>query len=600
MSAVDEVRALLHGVEVEHWPSLLSAVDRADKWAGELPQQARIHFLRNFTVEGVEPFLKYHLYPAGIRPVVSFGEYGAFQQEMLDLQSPVNRGDVDLAVLSLVLEDFSPGYGAVGWDADEAAGRLESTLDELAAVKTAAVANTFIPPFYSETGIALDADGTESKVERLNRLVRSCAGGQGIAVADWERIARRLGERESFNYRYWYMYKAPFTQAFLHAYAHELARMVRALKGQSKKCLVLDCDNTLWGGVVGEDGPGTIGLDDYEYPGRAFYDFQRTVLHLVARGVLVALCSKNNEEDVWEVLDGHDRCLLKRSHLAAWRINWDNKADNLRSIADELNIGLDSLVFVDDSPVECDLVRSLAPEVTVLQVPNRLYDFPNLLLKDGLFDTLSISAEDLRRTEYYRSEAERKVEARKFEDVEQYLHTLGIEAVVGPVRAEDIPRVAQLTQKTNQFNLTTRRYSVADIEGLAAAAESAVMTLEVKDRFGDMGLTGVLIAHGDGEEAVIDLLLLSCRILGRRLEYAFVDYCLGLLEGRWEVARWRACYLPTRKNGQVADFWEMFGFSAERDGEGRKDYAVDPASRVVHQLPYIHINTQGEGLGGTD
>ncbi len=591
------IRELMQEVSVDNWPSLLSAVDQADKWADELPLTSSIHFLRNYTIEGIEPFLKYHLYSAGIRPEISFGDYGTFQQELLDEGSRINRGDVDVAVLSLVLEEFSPGYGGVNWQVDKATDRLNAALEALAANKgvTAAV-NTFIPPFLSETGIAYSEGNIGRQVAQLNQTVWEYASQSGSTtlVVDWGRIVRQLGERESINRRYWYLYKAPFTKLFLHSYARELAKIVKALKGKAKKCLVLDCDNTLWGGIVGEDGPTGIKLDNYEYPGKVFYDLQQSVLHLAARGVLIALCSKNNEGDVWEVLDGHPHCLIKRDHLSAWKINWENKAENIRAIADELNIGIDSVVFVDDSPVECDMVRGMLPDVTVLQVPAKLYNYPDLLLQEGLFDTLAISSEDRQRTQYYQSETKRKVESQKFANVEEYLSSLAIEAIVRLVQPIDIARVAQLTQKTNQFNLTTRRYSEANIEQFAQATEFSVMTIAVRDRFGDMGLTGVLIARRESDRASIDTLLLSCRVLGRNLEFAFVDYSLGFLEEQWKVQRWFAEYLPTAKNRQVINFWDEMGFVDEKTGEERRTYAATPASRRVRKLPYIHIQGQGD------
>ena len=459
--------------------------------------EVRVSFLRNFTIEGIEPFLKYHLLKSGLSLSGTFGNYDMMRQELLDPGSHIYTHSPDVIVAALHLESYLPDAGDGGWVAARVMEELAPLFEQIARLSPALIAvNTFISPFYADFGIASVADrhSRYDEVLELNRLVRAfvAARPSRFVLMDWERMARLLGEEESMDYRFWFMSKAPFKKGFLNLYALELAKVARALKGKGKKCLVLDCDNTLWGGVVGEDGPGRIALDRHAYPGNAFREFQKGVLRLHGRGVLIALCSKNNEEDVWEVLDGHPDSLLRREHLSAWRVNWQDKATNLRSLALELNLGLESLVFLDDNPAECGLIRDLLPEVTVLQVPQKLYDYPFLLDQHGLFDTLTLSAEDLQRSRMYRVEAERREEQARFETLEQYLASLAISIGVHELQAGEVARVAQLTQKTNQFNLTTRRYSEPQIAQFQGSSEWGVITLGVRDRFGDQGLTGVL------------------------------------------------------------------------------------------------------------
>src|SRR5262249_27162949 len=269
-------------------------------------------------------------------------------------------------------------------------------------------------------------------------------------------------------------------------------------------------------------------LDRNDYPGKAFYDFHTSLLHLAERGVLIVLCSKNNEADVFEVLDEHPWCRLKRTHLSGWRINWQDKATNIVELADELNLGLDSFVLVDDSPAECELVRNLLPEVTVLSVPEKVYELPSLLLKQGLFDTLRLTDEDKGRARLYQSETQRKSSRGAFLSVDDYLASLETVAVIHRMTPAEGPRAAQLTQKTNQFNLTTKRYSEADMRTFAARTDAAVFTLSVKDRFGDLGLVGVAILERDGTAGRIDSFLMSCRVLGRGLERPVLAHCLAL------------------------------------------------------------------------
>jgi FkbH-like protein len=386
------------------------------------------------------------------------------------------------------------------------------------------------------------------------------------------------------------MSRAPFKKDFLAQYAWEIVRAGRALKGKAKKCVVLDCDNTLWGGVVGEDGVAGIKLDPFEYPGRCFYDFQKSILNLIDQGVIVAVCSKNNEADALEVFDNHPNSLLRRNHLAAWRINWTDKATNIAALAKELNLGLDSFVFVDDSGIECDQVRHALPDVTVIQAPKAAYELPRLLYRDGLFDGLVRSEEDAKRTESYVAERSRAEAQVSFASTEEYLASLDLKAVIHPAPTGELGRVAQLLGKTNQFNLTTRRHSEALVHELAESPDSAVYTLAAADRFGDLGLVAVLIATRKGDEGIIDSLLMSCRALGRKLEFVFVEHCLAELEARWALKTWRAAYLPTKKNAQVAEFWDSLAFTRVGSDEGGVTYELSVSNRQPKSYPFVLVS----------
>ena len=266
-----------------------------------------------------------------------------------------------------------------------------------------------------------------------------------------------------------------------------------------------------------------IELHDEQSPGIHYRNFQEAAIRLHDQGVMLALCSKNNEDDVWDVLENHPFCVLQKSHLVGWRINWQNKAANLASLAEELNIGLDSVVFVDDSPQEQALINELLPEVLVLPVPDDIVGFANILGEDRLFDTLMQSDEDRVRTKMYQNEAQRRQPQTNFEDLTEYLSSLQTVMHVFEVGNSTKTRVAQLTQKTNQFNLTTRRYSEADIDRFIGNENTAVYAMSVEDRYGDMGITGVFIARREKLSATVDTMLLSCRVLCRQLEFAFAE-----------------------------------------------------------------------------
>jgi len=590
------VAEILNEACLDNIASVITAVRRAGPLAATWPTTARIAFLRNLTLESIEPFIKYHCYRDAIRPEMYFAGYDTARQELLDPDSPLHGHAPDVVVVALQLEYLAPHCRQPGWRADTTREQL-TELIESACERTAALVavNTFLPPFHSEHGLGVPADRSDlsSQVEDLNQTLRDFAAARPgrVVLIDWQRLVRVLGEAGSMDYRYGYLARAPFKPAFLNLYAHELAKVVRALKGKTKKVLALDCDNTLWGGIVGEDGLGGIALNPHDYPGRAYYDFQAAVLHLVARGVLVVLCSKNNAEEVWEVLDRHPHCLLKREHVAAARIDWNDKVANLIALATELNVGLDSFVAVDDSAVECERMRRALPEVVVAAVPEQRYLLPAVLTRDGWFDTLTVSQEDRQRVQKIQHDAQRQQQRVQSEDLDSYLASLEMVARIHPARPIEIARVAQLTQKTNQFNLTTRRYSAAEIEKLATAPKSRVFTLTASDRFGDLGLVGVLIARRDGNVAAIDSLLLSCRALGRGLELAFVQRCLQELAVLWPVERIAAEYIATARNAQVADFWDRLGFERV-DGDGDR-YRIRPDQVAAHHTHVRILEDEG-------
>ena len=339
-----------------------------------------------------------------------------------------------------------------------------------------------------------------------------------------------------------------------------------------KKVLVLDCDNTLWGGVVGEVGPDNIELDPYEYPGIAYYRFQSEVLSVAAKGFLICLCSKNDEAAVMEVLEKHPHCLLRQNHIAAHRINWADKATNLKEIALELNLGLDSMVFVDDSSAECELIRTQFPEVTVIQVPAKIYEYPGILNSSNLFDKLSVgNAGQGPRPVLSSRDGPSRIANPKCETPKRILRDLKMKAGDRRVQKGDLGRVAQLCQRTNQFNLTSKRYTESDLAGFLEDPEIKMFVLQAEDRFGSMGQSGLIIFRKAGNAAEVDTFLMSCRIIGRKFDHAL--FCRGLEMAReaWPVDEVRASYAPTPKNSIVAGLWRDYGLAPLSAENGERD-----------------------------
>jgi FkbH-like protein len=574
---------------------IISSVREFDLANNHKEEDLRIYVLRNYTIDSLEPYIKYHLSQVSLKASVKLGPYDNILQEVLDPYSKLNNIKPDIIVLSLYLDTFEPDYYRMEWDVEQTIERLKSLYGILHSNSNGIIAiNTFIPPFHNEYGItATDKSDLIFKFSYLNQEIRRYCktNPKRFYLMDWERYLRLLGEKESLDYRYWYMSKSPFRPSFLDLYAQDISNIARAYKALNKKCIILDCDNTLWGGIVGEDGRDKIQLDPQTFPGSIYYDFQKSLLSLYHRGVMICLCSKNNEEDVWDVLDNHPHMLLKREHLAGWKINWQDKAVNIINLIKELNIGLDSVVFVDDSDYECGRVAESIPEVTVLQVPvdASRYRYPSLLLSTGLFDTLLMTDEDQQRAKMYQTEALRTREQQHYTSLDEYLSSLHLKAHIHLMRDTEVQRVAQLTQKTNQFNVTTRRYTEQQLEELIDKG-SAIYTLSVKDRYGDYGLTGVLIAIREEDTTRIDSLLLSCRVLGRNLEKVFIGYCLRMLDSKWKTNLMTSEYIRTSKNNQVSELWDCFGFKVAEENQYGKRYirSVD-SKNIFPEIDYIEI-----------
>ena len=376
------------------------------------------------------------------------------------------------------------------------------------------------------------------------------------------------------NWKYYLMSQTLLNPKLARDFQAWWSRVEDTLALKRKKCMVLDLDNTLWGGVLGEDGVDGIQLGG-DYPGKAYYQWQLALAQLADTGVILALCSKNNEADVQEAWDKNPSMVLKRKHFSAVRINWGDKANNLRDLAEELNIGLDSMVFVDDSPSERELIKQLLPQVEVPDFPDKPYLLMPFFkfLVENYFRTYSVTAEDRAKTEQYHANALRRAEQSRFADFDDYLYSLDISIDVIPADEHNLPRIAQMTQKTNQFNLTTRRYTESEV-GQLIDSHWHVYCMSVSDRFGDSGITGTIFMQPvDDVTLDIDTLLVSCRVLGKGVEEAFFKTVMNLmrLDGYRKVT---ATYCPTAKNVQTADFYDRMGMTCVAVDEGVKRYEM--------------------------
>lgn len=406
-------------------------------------------------------------------------------------------------------------------------------------------------------------------IEAFNSTAWNLAATKAnIQVVDFGTFLNQYPAHERIDWKFYFLSQMILNPRLAGDFRKWLDEQRRALALKRKKCLVLDLDNTLWEGVLGEDGIDGIQVDG-DYPGKAYHYWQEGLKELERNGVILAICSKNNQTDV-EALFAAREMPLSLKDFACTRINWNDKATNIREIAQELNIGLDSMVFVDDNPTERELIRQQLPMVSVPEWPGQPYELPLFYtrLVNEYFSVYTLTDEDKQKTEQYRQNANRAQAQAQFTDMEDFLRSLEMKLTIAPATDVTIPRVAQMTQKTNQFNLTTKRYTESDIRSLLDNG-AQIWTLAVADRFGDNGITGLMILIPEGGWT-IDTLLMSCRVLGKGIEEAFFKSVISRYNGVLT-----AQYIPTAKNEQVAEFYERMGMKLERtiDG-GMKEYSA--------------------------
>jgi FkbH-like protein len=402
----------------------------------------------------------------------------------------------------------------------------------------------------------------------LNGGLRERAVPANVQLVAVDDFAARDGIAEWHKESLWHQAKQEISPRAAPLYGDLVMRSLGARHGRSGKCLVLDLDNTIWGGVVGDDGVSGLTLGQGSAEGEAFVGFQRFARDLTKRGVILAVCSKNDESNALAPFEQHPDMILRRSDVACFRANWDDKATNLRRIAAQLAIGVDSLVFVDDNPFERDLVRRELPVVSVPEMPEDPARYAQAIADGGYFESLAITAEDKARAAQYHAAAERRAGVESVTDMKSYLAGLQMRLLWSPFDEIGLPRIVQLINKSNQFNLTTRRHGDDEVRAVMRAEDAAGLQLRLVDRFGDNGMIAALILRKSGDDAVIDTWLMSCRVLGRRVEEAslaiLVDAAAAL-----GCARLLGQYRPTGKNGMVAEHYPKLGFAEIAAPEGK-------------------------------
>jgi FkbH-like protein len=581
--------------------------DRLAKLTPPVSRSATVAILRSFTVEPIVPVLRAASGVNGLQLAVHVGNFGTYAQEILDPQSALYTDCApDVAILAVQARDIAPDL----WDSfaaldaqsvDEAINRVvDQYANLITTFRSRSQAHLLVHglerPAVSAHGFAdsASADRQPDAIQRINiELEAFAAAMPGVYVIDYDRLVGRAGRANFFDERKWLSMKMPIRAEHMVDLANEWLRYLQPMFGRVAKALVVDLDNTLWGGVIGEDGTAGIQLGE-QHPGAGFVALQRAIRDLAGRGILLGICSKNNEIDALDVLEHHEAMVLRASDFSAIRINWDNKADNLRSIASEWDIGLDSIAFLDDNPAECALVRRELPEVIVIELDSVPVAGHNPVIGNPFFERLSLTDEDRTRKEMYVQQRQRSLASATARSLEDYLESLGTVVAIERLSASDTPRVAQLTQKTNQFNLTTRRYSEQDIEAFVAAG-NRVYAARAVDRFGEHGLIGVVIAMPIGQIWRIDTLLLSCRLIGRGVETAMIARVAADAKANGMSAMIGE-FIATPRNAPARAFYESAGFDLANGDEQRSEWSLDLARQTVNVPAWLTVTSAEEGV----
>ncbi len=525
-----------------------------------------INLITNFTDDVLERILGGMCIAENIYPRITRVPYKQYALAFKNAKSSIYGSKSDI---SYIFFDASPYRHSEFADPSHGKEILAEIEAYVASVRGIVVVSLCTLPYHGPYGRFFSEEPLFHALSEFNAGIRSLAERtHSVYVFDTHKVLSQVGEMHARDLRSHHAFDMPFTTDFLALLAHEWLSYARALLGRSRKCIVLDLDNTLWGGVLGEEGPLGISLGS-DYPGLSYQNFQRALLSFYNRGVILAVNSKNNEAEVEEVFRSNLHMILKREHFAALRVNWSDKSANIKSLAKELNIGLDSMVFIDDSPLERARMREEAPQVLTPEWTTEPEQYVKDLFGLAVFDQLSLTSEDRKRGVQYVEEKKRKEVQHASRSADEYLARLNITMRILEGEDVDIARVAQLTQKTNQFNLTTKRYSQAVIQDLIKKG-SLVYTAEVADTFGGYGVVLLAIVTCKKKEAVLDTFLMSCRVMGRDVERAFFEYLVTQLHAKGTETL-RASYLRTAKNEPAALFLPGEGMKPKG---GRGDYVL--------------------------
>ena len=540
-------------------------------------KKIRIAVLGSFTLNGLEETLRVKCADKKIDSTIFVSGYNQYNQDILNGQSELYNFSPDIVFLILdtrsILGNFF--YSPYFLQASQRREFVEKKADELINLirtftkksKSKLVITNLTIPTYSSYGIfeTKTEYGLKQMVSDLNsKLINYSQKEPAVYVYDFNNFVTHYGESNVFDYRQYFFGDIKVSLNFIPFLAEDLMGYIKAMMGINKKCIVLDLDNTLWGDIVGEDGFNGIKLGPNP-PGNAFVEFQHHLLSLNHRGIILAINSKNNLDDALEVIRKHPYMVLREENFASIRINWSDKVSNMKEIAEELNIGLDSMAYFDDDPLNREYMNLNLPDVLTVDLPQDPALYTQTLQNLNDFNVLKVTDEDMKRGEMYLQEKKRRDFEKTSTNLEDFLKKLDIKLTIKKADQFTIPRISQLTLKTNQFNLTTKRYQEEEIRRFSQDNNVIVGCTQVEDKFGNNGITGVFIVKKDNQkEWTIDTFLLSCRVMGREVEKGILAHIINKAREN-KVEKIKAQFIPTKKNKPIENFLPSCGFQKESE-----------------------------------
>ncbi|MCR3757781.1 HAD family hydrolase [Clostridium felsineum] len=552
----------------------------------------KIAYLPSSTLRGVKETLGVMCDSIGVKSEIYVSEYNQYTQQILDSSSELYKIKPDIVIIAVDLEtvlgdDYFRSFTMEDFQRQKLKDKILKEVKNFVniirtSLNCSIILHNFEVPYYSPMGILESKQefGFLEMVEEINHNLRKeFKAVDRVYVFDYDKFLSKLGKNSERDYKMYYLGDMKLDMKYVPDLCIEYMNYIKPTLSIIKKCLVLDLDDTLWGGVVGEDGIEGIKLGPTGQ-GKPFYEFQKFIKLLFEKGVILAVNSKNNYEDAIEVIRNHPYMILGEENFADLEINWNDKASNIRTIAKKLNIGTDSIVFLDDDKLNCEIVKESLKEVKVVNMPKD----PALYLKTIIdisseFNVLYLTDEDRKKGLMYAENRKRQELKEEIQSIDEYLKALNMCVEIKVDDEFNIARIAQLTQKTNQFNMTTKRYFEEDIKKFMLEDNYSVLAIAVKDKFGDNGIAGVCIIKKENDVWYIDTLLLSCRVMGRKIEYAIMNY-IEKSAYKKSVKTIKAVYIPTKKNIPVKSLYEDMGFKCVKEEEKIKFYEKSTQNAV--------------------
>jgi FkbH-like protein len=571
----------------------------------------RLGVVSNSTLDFIIPALEATALRHGIALECIQADYGQVLQEALSPTSAINlaKPDAVLVAVDLRYVALTPTLGNLAHASDsvrDIVSHFQTVRDGFQRNSGAISILQTLARLPEGLFGSLDCvlSGTPRQlIDAVNRDLAKSLNGTEDVLVDVAGLAETVGLADWHSPVQWNLAKLPFSDQFVPLYADHVARVIGALRGKSRRCLILDLDNTVWGGVVGDDGLEGIKIAQGDATGEAHLSVQRLALALRERGVVLAVSSKNDDEVARKPFREHPEMLLREDHIAVFQANWNDKATNIKAIAEELSLGLESMVFLDDNPAERGLVRQILPQVAVPELPEDPALYTRTLSAAGYFESVTFSSEDLRRAKYYQDNARRVTLQQQASDVDAYLASLDMEITFQPFDKTGRSRIAQLINKSNQYNLTTRRYSEADVATVEADPGCFTMQVRLSDIFGDNGMISVVVCRkkepelGEPDSWEIDTWLMSCRVLGRGVQEMVLREILRHADLH-RVEKLIGVYKPTERNGMVREHYRLLGFDQiGADANGVTRWTLNVRTAKGRGAP-MKVNRMGFDLVG--